>query len=113
MRSVAVLLLALAACDKLATRANPETQCTRDEDCTLVPSELTCCIDCAPAPPFQAAPVWVVDGMYIENEDRCLETDRECPKITCANIPLGCSARAVCAAGRCAAVATGCGIPTS
>lgn len=111
---VGLLLLSLAACDKIAgPLPSPEAQCVRDSDCMLVPSELTCCHDCAPAPPYEAAPVWVVDGMYIENEDRCLATDRGCPDIQCATVPPGCSARAVCAVGRCEAVASGCGVPTS
>lgn len=108
------LLLALASCDKVtASLPAVDAQCVRDADCTLVPSDLTCCKECPPAPPYEAAPVWVVDGMYIENEDRCLATDHVCPEIQCASIPPGCSARAVCAEGRCVAVASGCGIPTS
>ena len=113
MRS-AWLLLALAACDKVAgSLPAVDAQCVRDTDCTLVPSELTCCQECPPAPPYEAAPVWVVDGMYIENEDRCLATDHVCPAIQCASVPPGCSARAVCAEGRCVAVASGCAVPTS
>ncbi len=109
--------LALAACDRWPTVATSEAessaQCVRDEDCTLVPTTLTCCAECPPAPPFRAAPLWVVDRMYIENENRCLATEIGCPEITCAKVPAGCTARATCAQGRCTAVATGCGVPTS
>lgn len=115
--SLASVLLAVAACEKLA--ASPEltpdenAQCWRDEDCMLVPGALTCCAECPPAPPFEAEPVWVVDGMYIENENRCLATEITCGEIDCPRIPAGCSARAACTAGRCTAVTTGCAIPTS
>lgn len=116
-RSLLLALLAVAACEKLAAspESSPESnaQCSRDEDCMLVPSALTCCVECPPAPPFEAAPAWVVDGMYIENENRCLATEIGCGEIECVQAPAGCSARAVCAEDRCTAVVTGCGIPTS
>lgn len=115
--SFIVAMLVLAACDSwpsLATsEAESSAQCVRDEDCTLVPSALTCCAECPPAPPFRAAPLWTVDRMYIENEHRCLATEIGCPEITCARVQAGCTARATCARGRCTAVTTGCGIPTS
>ncbi len=109
--------MALAACEKLS--ASPEQasesapQCVRDADCTLVPSSLTCCADCAPAPPFEAAPVWVVDGMYIENDDRCLAPEISCGEVECPLVPPGCTAHAVCSDGRCTPVTAGCEIPSS
>jgi hypothetical protein len=111
----AVVAWLLCGCDKLPAQPQPDpaAECVRDEDCTLVPSELTCCTECPPAPPFEAAPVWVVDGMYLEQEDRCLDTARPCPKVRCARIPETCSARAACTRGRCTVVASGCDRPTS
>lgn len=114
---IALALLVMAACDRwpemTTSEASSNAQCVRDEDCTLVPSALTCCTECPPAPPFVAAPTWVVDGMYIETEHRCLATEIDCPEITCAKVPAGCTARAACAQGRCVAIATGCEKPTS
>lgn len=113
---LAFALLASAGCEKLAaTEQESNAQCVRDEECALVPAAMTCCPDesCPPAPPFRAAPRWVVDGMYIENEHRCLATEIPCVQTACPPVPAGCSAKAVCAARRCIAVATGCGIPTT
>lgn len=129
-RWFASALVALAACEKLAASPDPppeaNAQCSRDEDCTLAPSALTCCGECPPAPPFEAAPVWEVDARYIENENRCLapeiscgdesregDASREQEVIDCPQIPAGCTARAACTSGRCTAVTSGCGIPTS
>jgi hypothetical protein len=116
-RSFASALMALAACEKLAASPGAEqestAQCSRDEECMLVPSALSCCAECPPAPPFEAAPTWVIDGMYIENENRCLATEISCGEIDCPVIPAGCSAQPVCLEGRCVAVTTGCAIPTS
>jgi hypothetical protein len=105
----------LLACEKLPAppQLDPAAECVRDEDCTLLPSALTCCAECPPAPPFEAAPVWVVDGLYIEQEDRCLDTVRPCPQILCARLPETCSARAACTRGRCTVVATDCDRPSS
>jgi hypothetical protein len=79
----------------------------------LVPSALTCCTECPPAPPFEAAPTWVIDAMYIENENRCLATEIDCGDIECPQVSAGCTGRAVCAEGRCTALSTGCEIPTT
>jgi hypothetical protein len=111
-----VFALLGAGCEKLASSEHQlNAQCVRDEDCALVPSAFTCCPDeaCPPAPPFRAAPTWVVDGMYLENEHRCLAPELECVEPRCTPVPRGCSAKATCAAGRCTAIATGCGFPTS
>ncbi|HEY5922234.1 MAG TPA: hypothetical protein VIV11_11210 [Kofleriaceae bacterium] len=101
----------LFACEKQPAQPpppDPTAECVRDEDCTLMPSELTCCAECPPAPPFEAAPAWVVDGLYIEVEHRCLDTAQPCPEIRCAPLPSTCSARAACVRGTCTVVATGC-----
>ena len=109
-------LLGLAACEKPATEPKPvpaELQCARDEDCVLLPNALTCCIECPPAPPFEAAASWVLDGMLIENETVCAEPRHLCPQIACEPLPAGCAARAACVAGRCVALAEGCELPTT
>ena len=116
-----IMVIAVVGCDRTtsesepASRAsNPEpAQCLRVEDCVLLPSQLTCCIECPPAPPFEAAPSWVLDGMLVESETACAESTRLCPEVECESVPTGCIARAACVAGRCIAVTEGCGVPTS
>lgn len=88
-------------------------QCARDDDCALLPSALTCCIECPPAPPFEPAPSWVLAGMLVQNETECAERDRACPEVRCEPVPQGCVARAACVEGRCVTVASGCDIPVS
>lgn len=114
-RWLALAVLFAVGCDKLAAGQQPNAQCVRDDHCAIVPAALTCCPDesCPPAPPFEAAPTWVVDGMYIENEDRCLRTELTCAPAQCPPVPAGCHARAACVDGRCEAVSIGCGLPTS
>ncbi len=85
----------------------------RDDDCVLLPADLTCCIECPPVPPYEAAPSWVLDGMLIENETECAERTSICPEIPCAQQVEGCTARAACRHGRCVAIATGCELPRS
>jgi hypothetical protein len=109
----------LAACEKtpgdFSARTAPageSAQCVRDPDCVLLPSTLTCCTECPPAPPFEPAPEWVLDGMLVENETVCA-AGRSCVPEDCAPVPAGCVARAACVAGTCVAVATGCDRPSS
>ncbi|HEU0031459.1 MAG TPA: hypothetical protein VFQ53_12560 [Kofleriaceae bacterium] len=86
-------------------------ECITDDDCALVPAALTCCNECPPAPPFDPAPRWVVDGMLIQLETDCARSDRLCVPAICERVPEGCVARAVCARGRCIASSTGCELP--
>lgn len=90
-----------------------EAQCARDDECVLLPTALTCCIECPPAPPFEAAPSWVLDGMLIENETVCAEPRHLCPPVTCEPLPEGCVARAACVAGRCVVLSQGCELPVA
>jgi len=114
--------LVLATCEKPTRDPTPiavendepvdqAPECVHDEDCVLLPAALTCCIECAPAPSFEAAPSWVLDGMLIENETECAEPRHLCPEITCEPVPETCVARPACAAGRCVAVTKGCDLP--
>ncbi len=113
-----VALAMLAACDRAAIEreaiAPPshDAQCVRDDDCVLMPAALTCCIECPAAPPFEAVPSSVLDGLLIENETVCPDRWR-CPEVTCQAVPTDCNARAACEYGRCVAVATGCELPSS
>ena len=115
-----VALAVLAGCDRVTIEREREanaplshdTQCVRDEDCVLLPAALTCCIECPPAPPFEAAPSWVLDGMLIENDTVCPERWR-CPEVTCEAVSTDCIARAACDDGCCVALAIGCELPRS
>ncbi|MCX5747406.1 MAG: hypothetical protein NT062_33495 [Proteobacteria bacterium] len=92
-----------------APRSSPlEAQCALDDDCVLLPDALTCCLECPPAPPFEAAPRWMLDGMLIEHETTCA-IPKLCPPVRCTPIPVGCVATPVCREGRCAFDSTGCG----
>lgn len=86
-----------------------DAECHADADCVLLPAELTCCHECPPAPPFHAAPRWVLDGMLVESETTCSYDTRPCAEDACDPVPAGCVARAVCEAGRCVVAASGCG----
>ncbi len=111
-----MIVAALAACRKApgeASRTSSETtECASDDDCVLLPSALTCCVECPPAPPFEAAATWVLDGMLIEQETVCAE-GRHCPEVECELPPPGCVAHAACVASHCVVVASGCDRPTS
>lgn len=120
MPASASILLLLVSCGpaSLGQPANrpagdEAAQCVRDDDCALLPSVLTCCIECPPAPPFEPVPSWVLGGMLVQHETDCAYYDRACPEVGCEPVPPGCLARAACADGRCVAVTSGCGIPTS
>ncbi len=116
-----ISLVVLAACERPALEPPPAAveeaeqlpQCVRDEDCVLLPAALTCCIECPPAPPFEAAPSWVLDGMLIENETECAEARHLCPEITCEPVAETCIARPACVTGRCVPLAEGCEQPTT
>lgn len=98
---------------RTARPAGESVQCLGADDCVLLPAALTCCVECPPAPPFEPAPSWVLGGMLIQLETDCAERDRACPAVRCEPVPAGCVARAACVRGRCAAVSSGCGTPTS
>lgn len=114
-------ILLAASCDRgppeLEAARRPAgddaVQCVRDDDCVLLPSALTCCVECPPAPPFEPAPSWVLGGMLVQHETDCAERVRACPEVRCEPIPEGCVARAACVDGRCVAVSSGCELPTS
>jgi len=93
--------------------SNAAPECTRDEDCVLLPSTMTCCAECPPAPPFEAAPASVLDGMLVENETVCSQSRKPCTPAECVPVPEGCVARAACDAGQCVAVSSGCEMPNS
>ncbi len=112
-RSDSLELERLAAAVGAARPAGESVECLRDDDCVLLPAALTCCVECPPAPPFDPAPSWVLGGMLIQLETDCAERDRACPEVRCEPRPEGCVARAACVRGRCAAVSSGCGTPTS
>lgn len=117
----AITVIAVAGCDRATSELEPASraldpepaQCLRDDDCALLPSQMTCCIECPPAPPFEAAPSWVLDGMLVESETACAESTRLCPEVQCESVPSGCTARAACVARRCIAITEGCLLPTS
>jgi hypothetical protein len=99
-----------AAAEPIGERSG---QCVRDDDCVLLPSALTCCVECPPAPPFEPAPSWVLGGMLIQHETDCAERDRACQEVRCDPVPAGCAARAACVNRRCVAVTSGCELPTT
>jgi hypothetical protein len=102
------LLAPTDAASTAGAGATAAADCRVDDDCVLLP-ELTCCGECPPAPPFQAAPRRVLDGMLVENETSCSYDTRPCPPRACDRVPRGCVARATCEAGRCVVAASGCG----
>jgi hypothetical protein len=114
LRASLIAILLAASCEPseaLELAARP--QCLRDDDCALLPVALTCCVECPPAPPFEPVPSWVLGGMLIQLETDCAQLDRACPEVRCEPVPEGCVARAACVNGRCVAVSSGCGTPTS
>jgi hypothetical protein len=109
-------LVMLHACERPASEPEPipaQLRCTHDEDCVLLPSTFTCCIECPPAPPYEAAASWVLDGMMIENETVCAEPRHLCLQVDCDPVPVGCIARAACVAGRCAVLEHDCELPAT
>jgi len=83
-------------------------ECTKDDDCTLMPSRLTCCGECEPAPPFEAIPREDLDSLLLELETDCAPQTRLCEPPVCEVVPPGCMARARCVDGSCEVEATGC-----
>ncbi|MEO7731472.1 MAG: hypothetical protein ABIY55_10900 [Kofleriaceae bacterium] len=105
----------MVACDRApwagsAAEVDRETAdpaaCWVDDDCTLMPSVLTCCEECDPVPPFDAVPRTAVDAVLIELETRCASKPPICRRRSCEAAPPGCEARAICLRGRCAVVQT-------
>jgi hypothetical protein len=84
-----------------------DPDCVRDQDCELLPY-VTCCGECAPAPPFEAVTRQQLDAVFIELESRCAIDRRECTPPVCERVPRGCYARAGCVAGRCVVESEGC-----
>jgi hypothetical protein len=89
------------------TEAPRGDECTIDSDCVLMP-EVTCCGECPPAPPFEAAPRESLDAVLIEAEERCATDLRPCTPPVCDPVPRGCWAKAACDDGRCVAATDGC-----
>lgn len=80
-----------------------------DDDCGLLPSQLNCCGECDPVPPFDAVPRESIDALLLELETRCAETPIGCVAPVCEPMPPGCSARAICVEHRCEVEMMGCG----
>ncbi|MBX3160441.1 MAG: hypothetical protein KF773_31035 [Deltaproteobacteria bacterium] len=110
-----IALAALAACQNgsldgasVAATLDPQEPppCTRDDECALAPHELTCCLECPPAPPFEAVPTSVLAARRIELETDCAAAAPVCRESTCDPVPHGCAASAACVRGACVAVAS-------
>lgn len=89
------------------TRESAQVDCRIDDDCTLMPYAMTCCGECAPAPPFTAVPRTTIDALLLELETRCAEKPGPCDAPVCAVAPPGCEAYATCIGGRCTYVQSG------
>lgn len=84
-------------------------RCAVDDDCGLMPSVLTCCGECPPAPPFEAVPRTAIDAALLELETTCSARTLACVETpACDSVPVGCEARAVCDHGRCRLIEEGC-----
>ena len=86
-------------------RAADSMECRVADDCTLMPSAITCCGECDPVPPFQAVPHTDVDAWLIEVETRCAGKPPACDPPSCEAAPPGCEAHAACVSGHCMVVA--------
>jgi len=95
------------------TTATPERECATDDDCGLMPSQLNCCTECPPSPPFEAVVRPQIDSLLLELETRCSQRSLVCQPLTCEPVPVGCTATARCAAGRCTVAHIGCEQPVS
>jgi hypothetical protein len=74
-----------------------------------MPSVLDCCGECPPAPPFEAVSRDEIDARLLELETRCADRSIGCVSVPgCEPIAEGCTARAICASGRCVVVEHGC-----
>jgi hypothetical protein len=78
-----------------------------------MPSQLNCCTECPPAPPFEAVTRTQIDSLLLEHETRCSQRTIECQPLTCDPVPRGCTATATCTSGRCVVAQTGCDRPVS
>jgi hypothetical protein len=111
-------LAVLQACERIVavsiedTRTPPNStaasECVVDDDCGLMPSMMTCCGECDPAPPFEAVPRTAIDARLIELETSCGETSVVCEDPVCEIAPAGCVARAICLNGVCRVIESGC-----
>jgi hypothetical protein len=107
------VLAAAPACDRaldVAREMSTEPECQVDDDCTLMPSAMTCCGECDPAPPFEAVPRTAVDSRLLELETDCAESTRLCEPPICEVVPPSCIASAICLDGRCRVIAFGCDV---
>jgi hypothetical protein len=103
MRGLLLGCLAIG-CD--ASAQAQAIECVRDDDCVLLP-RVTCCGECAPSPPYEAAPRWVLDGMLVEAETTCARSSRPCTPPVC-DLPTTCVPHAACTEGRCQVSTRGC-----
>ena len=92
----------------VAIESSDARECAVDDDCTLMPSRMTCCGECKPVPPFEPVPRTAVDSRLLELETACATTIRLCEPPVCEDVPPGCTAYAICLDGRCRVIATGC-----
>jgi hypothetical protein len=119
--ALGVVLLGTLACERLealsqalvAVQAGAPNVCRTNDDCTLLPSRMTCCGECAPAPPFEAVTRQEMDALLIELETTCAQSTRLCTPPVCEPPLRGCSAQARCSVGRCVVDETGCDKPVS
>jgi len=109
----AVVLATLSQPTAPTAVAVQAAECKSNDDCTLLPSQLTCCGECAPAPPFEAVTRQEMDALLIERETTCSQSPRLCQPPVCEPPPRGCSAQARCSVGRCVVDETGCDKPVS
>lgn len=116
-----VIAVALAGCSQRSPAPAPPTSapldaprpvpadrdCNGDHDCVLMPL-VTCCGECAPAPPFEVATRVHLDGVLVESETQCARDRRPCEPPVCTPLPHGCEAAAACVDGRCVVQQHGC-----
>ena len=63
--------------DERRVPANPApAECVRDADCALVPSLITCCGECEPAPPFEAVTKPLLEAVRNETDAQCAPATR-------------------------------------
>lgn len=106
---VSTMLLLPALATYSCERVDEATvECTHDDDCGLAPAFVSCCVECAPAPPFEAVTRDELDALWLDLEARCAESSSACVPVTCPIVAPGCVARAVCDHGRCRVVEAGC-----
>lgn len=91
------------ACDRPPFDPSSD-ECRVDDDCTLMPSVMNCCGECAPAPPFEAVPRTAVDARLLELDTLCGQRTTVCEPMDCDVAQPGCQASASCVAGHCMVV---------